>query len=277
MKKLSITSQILRHVVLMTGAVVILIPFVWMLTTSFKPPEEIFTTDVRFIPHKWHIIQNYTAAFTKVPLLRYMINGIIVTSCIFILQVIFAVPCAYALAKLRFKGKNFLFITVLFCLLIPPQAISIPLYLLLWKLKVLNTYGSLIIPWIISVFGIFLMRQFFKTVPDDLMYAARIDGMSEIGIIIKVMVPMAVPAITAFGIFSLIAHWNDYFWPLVVLNNRDLATPPLGIAYFRNEEAGMDYGPLMAAASAIIAPLIVAFLAAQQKFIKGISMQAGIK
>ena len=277
MKKLSLFAQIIRHFILITGALIMLTPFIWMLGTSFKAQDEIFTTDIRIIPHKWHVIENYSDAFTRVPLIRYMINGLIVTSSIFILQVIFAVPCAYALAKLRFAGKNVLFLFVLFCLLIPPQAISIPVYLILWKIKVLNTYGALIIPWTISVFGIFLLRQFFKTVPDDLMYAARIDGMSEIGIIIKIMVPMAIPALTAFGIFSLIAHWNDYFWPLVVLNNRNLATPPLGIAYFKNEEAGMEYGPLMAAASAIIAPLIVTFLAAQQKFIKGISIQAGIK
>jgi multiple sugar transport system permease protein len=126
------------------------------------------------------------------------------------------------------------------------------------------------------VFGIFLMRQFFKTVPDDLVDAARMDGISEFGIVWRVMLPAAIPAVTAFGIFSVVAHWNDYFWPLIVLTSEHLRTPPLGVAAFRNEEAGTNYGPLMAAAIVIIAPLVVAFLLAQRRFIEGITL-TGIK
>jgi multiple sugar transport system permease protein len=116
------------------------------------------------------------------------------------------------------------------------------------------------------------MRQFFMTVPDDLVDAARMDGISEFGIVWRVMLPTAIPAVTAFGIFSVVAHWNDYFWPLIAVNSRELFTPPLGVVAFRNEEAGTDYGPLMAAATVIITPLILAFLVAQRRFIEGITL-----
>ena len=119
--------------------------------------------------------------------------------------------------------------------------------------------------------GIFLLRQFFKTVPDDLIDAARIDGLSEVAIVWRVMLPTALPAVTAFGIFSVVAHWNDYFWPLIVINSPELLTPPLGVAQFRNQEAGTNYGVLMAAALVVITPLVIAFLLAQRRFIEGIT------
>jgi len=277
MKRKEFVSQGLRHIILIFGAVFVLSPFIWMVLTSFKPPEEIFTTELHLLPHRWFLIENYKDAFNQVPLLRYMLNGLIVTACIYFCQAMIAVPCAYALAKLNFPGKGLLFSLVLFGLLIPVQAISIPLFLLLWKLKILNTYASLILPWTISVFGVFLMRQFFMTIPDDLIHAARVDGMGEWEILLRVLIPMAIPALTTFAIFSVIAHWNEYFWPLVVLQDQQLYTPPLGVSFFKNEEAGMNYGALMAAATVIISPLIIAFIPAQKQFIEGIGMQAGLK
>ena len=265
-------GALLRHAVLMAGALIMLSPFIWMVSTSLKPPGEIFLTEVRFWPEQFYAWENYEAAFTRTPLLRYMLNGVIVTASIFLLQVLIALPCAYALAKLRFLGRDALFGLVLLCLLIPPHAIAIPVFLLFFQIGILDSYAALIVPWTISVFGIFLMRQFFKTVPDDLIDAARMDGISEFGIVWRVMLPTAVPALIAFGIFSVVAHWNDYFWPLVAINSEQLYTPPLGVVNFRNEEAGTDYGPLMAAATMIIAPLVVAFLFAQRRFIEGITL-----
>ncbi|MFN5713769.1 MAG: carbohydrate ABC transporter permease [Bradyrhizobium sp.] len=166
---------------------------------------------------------------------------------------------------------------VLFCLLIPVHAIALPLYIMLAKLGLTNSYAALIVPWTISVFGIFLMRQFFMTVPDDLIDAARMDGMSEFSIIWKVMLPTAVPALLAFAIFSIVAHWNDYFWPkVVVTGDRNLFTPPLGLHEFRGGGDGSLYGPMMASATVIVAPLIVAFLLAQRRFIEGITL-SGMK
>lgn len=262
----------LRHVVLLLMAGLVLLPFAWMVATSLKPPAEIFSDQINWWPQKFYGVENYTAAFTKAPLGRFLLNGAIVTIAIFAIQVLVALPAAYALAKLRFLGRQTAFTIVLLCLLIPPHAVAVPVFLLLHGLGLLNTYAALVLPWTISVFGIFLMRQFFMTVPDDLVDAARMDGISEFGIVWRVMLPTAVPALTAFGIFSVVAHWNDYFWPLIAINDQALFTPPLGVAHFRNEDAGSDFGPLMAAATLIIAPLIAGFLLAQRRFVEGIAL-----
>lgn len=223
------------------------------------------------------VVFNYTMAFTEAPLLRYLMNGVIVTASIFLIQAVVALPAAYALAKLKFWGRDAVFSLVLFCLLIPVHAIALPLYIMLAKLGLTNTYAALVVPWTISVFGIFLMRQFFMTVPDDLIDAARMDGMGELAIVWRVMLPTAIPALLAFAIFSVVAHWNDYFWPrIVVTGNRDLFTPPLGLREFKGDGDGSFFGPMMATATVIVTPLIVAFLLAQKRFIEGITL-SGMK
>jgi multiple sugar transport system permease protein len=266
----------LRHVVLMAGAVFMLSPFVWMLLSSFKPQSEILTAELTFLPQRWAAIENYATVWTRVPMARFLFNGVIVTASIFALQVLVNLPCAYALAKLRFRGRRALFAVVLLGLLIPMHATAIPIYILFHHAGILNTYAALILPFAISVFGIFMLRQFFMTVPDDLIDAARIDGVSEIGIVWRVMLPTAMPAVTAFGIFSVVAHWNDYFWPLIAVSTRELYTPPLGAAFFRLNDGGTEYGVLMAAATIVIMPLVAAFLLAQRRFIEGVTF-TGLK
>jgi multiple sugar transport system permease protein len=261
-----------RHVVLWLGMVIMLAPFVWMISTSLKPPNEIFSTNLTLLPNKWFAVENYTSAFTKVPLLRYLLNGVLVTLGIFVLQLAVSLPAAYALAKLRFRGRDILFAMVLVGLMIPAQAPAIPRYVMLYQVGLLDTYTALIIPFVFSAFGIFLMRQFFKTIPDDLMNAARIDGMGEFEILWRIMLPQALPAMLAFGVISVVSHWNDFFWPLVVIQSGDLATPPLGTLFFKNEEAGSDFGPLMAGTVVITAPLVLLFLAAQRRFIEGVTL-----
>ena len=286
-------SEIIKHFILILGAVVVILPFYLMLSFSFKSPSEIQSISGGFFGSQelmldrrcvkegkseeectmLPIVYNYKAAFEEAPLLRYLLNGVIVTVSIFAIQILIALPCAYALAKLNFLGKNIVFGMVIFCLLIPVHAIALPLYLMLAKLGLTNTYAALVIPWTISVFGIFLMRQFFMTVPDDLINAARMDGMSEFSIIWKVMLPTAIPALLAFAIFSVVAHWNDYYWPrIVITGDRDLMTPPLGLRMFKSDMDGNEYGPMMAAATIIVTPLVDAFLLAQRRFIEGITL-----
>ena len=286
-------SEAGKHIVLILGALVVILPFYLMLSFSLKSPSEIqsisggffgaqeMMTDNRCLKAgrseeectMLPIVYNYKAAFVEAPLLRYLLNGVIVTLSIFVIQVLIALPCAYALAKLKFWGRDVVFGLVIFCLLIPVHAIALPLYLMLAKFGLTNTFAALVIPWTISVFGIFLMRQFFKTVPDDLINAARMDGMSEFSIVWKVMLPTAIPALLAFAIFSVVAHWNDYYWPrIVITGDRDLMTPPLGLRMFKSDMDGNEYGPMMAAATVIVAPLVVAFLLAQRRFIEGITL-----
>ena len=290
-------SEAGKHIVLIVGALVVILPFYLMISFSFKSPSEIqsisggfFGAQEMMTDHRClkagrskvectmlPIVYNYRAAFEEAPLLRYLLNGVIVTLSIFAIQVLIALPCAYALAKLKFWGRDVVFGLVIFCLLIPVHAIALPLYLMLAKFGLTNTFAALVIPWTISVFGIFLMRQFFKTVPDDLINAARMDGMSEFSIVWKVMLPTAIPALLAFAIFSVVAHWNDYYWPrIVITGDRDLMTPPLGLRMFKSDMDGNEYGPMMAAATVIVAPLVVAFLLAQRRFIEGITL-SGMK
>lgn len=265
---------LLRHLVLAVTAAFALIPFVWMVSLSLKPPGEIFQASFSVLPERWFVLENYGQALTDQPLPRFMLNGAFVCASILFLQILVCAPAAYALAKLRFAGREVLFALVLVGLLIPHQVLALPLFVLAYQLGILDTYAALIFPFIVSPFGIFLFRQFFKAIPDDLVHAARLDGLSEAGIVWRVMVPLAWPAVIAFSIFSVVAHWNDLFWPLIVIRSEELMPPPLGVVAFKNEEAGSDFGPLMAGATLIVAPLVVAFLFAQRWFIDGLSMGA---
>lgn len=265
-----------RHLLLMTGALIFLTPFIWMVLTSLKPVDEVFTRELTLLPTRLALVENYTEALTRVPLLRYLWNGIVVCAAILVLQILVLLPAAYAFAKLEFRGKTWAWRLVLLALMIPHQATAIPTYVMLHHMGMLNTLSALIVPFSISAFGIFLMRQFFRTVPDDLVHAARLDGMSEFELVWRVMLPAAVPALFAFAIFSVVWHWNDYFWPLLVISSPELATPPLGTMFFRNEEAGINYGPLMAGTVLITAPLLLLFIAAQKRFIEGVTL-TGVK
>jgi multiple sugar transport system permease protein len=276
MRRPSVLFRGVRHLVLMTGALIFLTPFIWMVLTSLKPPDEVFNREFALLPSKLALIDNYTQALTKVPLLHYLWNGVFVCASILVLQILVALPAAYAFAKLDFRGKAWAWRLVLLALMIPHQATAIPVYVMLHHLGLLDSLSALIVPFTISAFGIFLMRQFFRTVPDELVHAARLDGMSELELVWRVMLPAAIPALFAFSIFSVVWHWNDYFWPLLVIASPEFATPPLGTMFFRNEEAGTNYGPLMAGTVLITAPLTLLFIAAQRRFIEGVTL-TGVK
>jgi len=269
-------SLLIVHAILIAGAVFILLPFVWMLITSIKSPSEIFSATFTLWPRHFNAAQNYGFALEKVPLLRFALNGVIVCAGILVVQVLVAVPCAYALAKLTFPGRSVLLALVLLGLCIPIQVPALPLYMGLADLGLLNTYFAIMMPFFLSVFAIFLFRQFFKSYPDEIIQAARLDGMSEFEIVWRIVVPSSWPAIAAFSVFSVVAHWNDLYWPLIVINDMNLATPPLGMLFFADSETGSNYGSLTAAATVITAPLVLAFLIARRRFIEGITM-TGIK
>lgn len=269
-------AALLRNGALLALAAITLAPFLWMISTSLKAPDEILTSDIHLWPRRLAAAENYGAAFARVPLGRYLLNGVIVTASILALQLAIAVPAAFALAKSRFRGRGVLFGAVLFGLLVPYHAIAVPLFVGLHALGLLDSYAALVTPFSISVFGIFLMRQFFQSVPSELVDAARMDGMSELAIVWRVMVPAALPALSSFAIFSVVTHWNDYFWPLIAVSSETLFTPPLGVVAFRNEDAGTQYGPLMAAATIVVLPLAAAFLLAQRRFVEGLAF-SGVK
>ncbi|PND21587.1 sugar ABC transporter permease [Ensifer sp. MMN_5] len=269
-------GRILRFTLLSLGALIFLAPYIFMISTAGKAQSEIFSSSLSLIPQQWSYVENFTKALSRVSMPILLLNGVIVCAMIFIVQVVVAIPCAYAMAKLKFRAARLMMVLVMLGLLVPIHATALPLYVAFDRLAVLNSYTALVAPFSISVFANFLFLQFFRAIPDDLIHAARLDGMSEIGIVARVVVPNAWPAITAFAIFSVVAHWNDLFWPLVVVTNQNYATPPLGLLYFRAAEAGDDYGALMAATLIITLPLVAAFLVAQKRFVEGITM-TGLK
>jgi multiple sugar transport system permease protein len=267
-----LVPRLLAHAVLLSGAVVMLAPFAWMLLTSIRPAEEVFGAVFNPIPGRFAGGENYLRAVVEGRLPRTMLNGAIVCLGILAVQLLFAIPAAYALAKLRFHGRGVLFGLVLFGLCVPIQVPALPLYLAFAQAGVLDTFFALMAPFFLTVFGMFLFRQFFRTYPDEVLDAARLDGMGEFEIVWRLATPAALPAIAAFSVFSVVAHWNDLYWPLIVVTSSELATPPLGILAFRDTESGGNYGALMAAAALVTAPLILAFLLARRAFLRGITM-----
>lgn len=261
-----------RHSLLLITCVFALLPFLWMTSISLKSPGEMFESSLTLWPEHLHAVENYTAALTTAPLPRFMFNGVLVCGVIILLQLLICAPCAYALAKLQFAGRDALFALVMVALLIPHHVLALPLFVMCYRLGILDTYAALILPFIVSPFGIFLLRQFFKTIPDDVVHAARLDGVSELGIVWRIMMPMTRPAVIAFGIFSAVGHWNSLFWPLIVVQSEQLMPPAQGIVAFHNQEVGTEYGPLMAGAVLVVAPLLVAFVFAQRRFIEGLSV-----
>ena len=289
-------SEAGKHFILIIGALVVILPFYLMLSFSFKSPAEIQSISGGFFGAQemmtdrkclktdrseeectmLPIVYNYTAAFKEAPLLRYLFNGVIVTLSIFVIQIIIALPCAYALAKLNFWGKDVVFGLVIFCLLIPVHAIALPLYLMLAKFGLTNTFASLVIPWTISVFGIFLMRQSFKSVPIELHEAAQVEGCGIFGILWKVYVPLARPTYIAYALVSVSTHWNNFLWPLIVTNSPDTRPLTVGLSIFAAPENGVDISIISAATIMSVAPLLVAFLLFQRHFVQAF-LRAGIK
>jgi len=249
----------------------LLMPYIWMVSASLKPLDELFRASLSLWPERFHAVENYSRVFSQVPVLHYLWNGIVVCAGILFFQLLFAVPAGYALAKLRFPGRDIAFGLVMLGLLVPPHVPALPLYVTFSKLGLLNTYAALVLPFTISVFAIFLFRQFFRALPDELIHAARLDGIGEFEIVWRIILPNSWPAATAFAIFSVVAHWNDLFWPLIVIEGQARATPALGVLYFRSDEAGDDFAALMAAAVIMTLPLVLAFLFAQRRFVEGIA------
>ncbi|WP_114377726.1 carbohydrate ABC transporter permease [Elioraea thermophila] len=276
MRSRAFLASVLSHLVLLIGAVLMLAPFVWMLLTSIRPAEEVFGAVFDPIPSRFAGFENYAQALFASNVPRAMLNGAVVCLGILAVQLATALPAAYALARLRFPGRGVLFGLVLFGLTVPIQVPALPLYLALAKAGLLDTFFALMFPFFLTVFGLFLFRQFFRTYPEEILQAARLDGMGEFEIVWRLAVPAALPAIGAFSVFSIVAHWNDLYWPLIVVTSRERATPPLGILAFRDAETGGNYGALMAGAALITAPLVLAFLVARRGFVRGLTM-TGLK
>lgn len=269
---LSRTSRHRRAAVqlaLAAGAVVMLFPFYVMVRSAFTPEPNI--VDGSLAPTHF-TLENFRTAWEQNSWLEMYRSSILSTGIIFLLQIVTSVPAGYALARLKFRGSNAVFWTVIACFIIPLQVVAIPDYILLAQVGWVDTIAGLIAPSASSAFGIYLMRQFILTIPQSIFDAAQLDRVGPVAMVWRVVLPNVKPAIVALGVLSVIGHWNDLFWPNVILRTSHNATVPYGIAQFAVQETGTNWGPQMAAATLAVVPLVIAFVLCQRQFVNGISL-----
>lgn len=260
-------KTVLKIVVNILLILVFFVPFYWAVITSFKSIGQVLQFPPAFIV--WHPQwANFTRAFTAIPFLKYTINSCIVTASILACQFITVIPASYAFACYRFRGKNFLFGLTMATMMIPGQLIFLPLFLLFSKWGLINHYLSLILPFASSAFGIFMLRQSFMQVPDEIIEAARLDRASEFQIIYRVLLPIVRPTVATLALFTFISSWNDYFWPLVMTTTDAVRTLPVGIASLQTVDSGITAHIVMAGNIMMMLPIIVAFLFAQKQIIE---------
>lgn len=258
---------------LLIVALLFVFPFLWMASTAFKTMAEVRQFPPTLLPQTWEW-GNFAQAWQSGPFLTYTWNSILVAVGILILQFLTAVPAAYAFARYKFPGRNLLFGLVLVVLMIPGQVIFLPIYVQLSGWGLVNTLWSLILPYAASAFGIFLLRQAFMQVPDEVIEAARLDDASEWKIMWTIMVPMAKPVLVTFGLFSFIYHWNDYFWPLIMTNSDEARTLPIGISSLHMSDGGTLWNVMMAGNMILILPILVVFFVAQRHIIQAFVYQS---
>jgi multiple sugar transport system permease protein len=260
------------YLILFSGLFFTLLPFVWMVLTSFKPSSEILRTPPTFFPEKF-TVESYKTILTDptVPLARFYANSLFVSLSRVAITLFTSSLAGYVFAKFHFFGKNLYFALVLATLMIPFQVVMIPLYLILVKLHLINTLWGLIIPGMVDAFGIFLIRQFVEGIPSELLEAARIDGASEFHIYWRIVLPQLGPALAALGIFTFMATWNDYLWPFIVITDHQKRTLPLILIWY-NSQHGRRYDIGMAAGVLVLIPIVIVYFLFQRWIVKGITM-----
>ena len=262
-------SRWTKWALLLGGAVIIALPFLWMLGASFKPESDIFGYPLRLQPTH-PTFSNYVGIWHELPFFRLLVNSVVFAGGVTVCSVFFDSLAAYALARLRFPGRTLAFYLVLATLMVPFQVTLVPVFELLFKMHWLNTYQGLIVPRATSAFGIFLLRQFFITVPRELDEAAQAEGASEWYIYSRIMLPLAKPALATLAVFYFMNNWNDFLWPLVVTSTTNMRTLPAGLTLFAGQYV-VEHGVLMAGALSSLLPLAVAFALAQRYFTQGIA------
>jgi multiple sugar transport system permease protein len=267
-------GAIALYVMLSLGAIVMLTPLLQMITTSFKTSGEALRVPPTLLPDN-PTLDAYRTVLTQAPFALWFRNSVVVAVSVTALILFTSSLAGYIFAKFKFPGRDLLFTLLLGTLMVPFPVVLIPIYLIVNNLHLLNTLFALIVPSTVSAFGIFLMRQFIAAIPDDLIDAARLDGASEFGIYWQLIRPQLGPAMGALGIFTFLASWNDYLWPLIAINDQDKMTLPLALAFFNSSHA-TRYDLVMAAAVLIVLPVIAAFLFFQRQFINALVL-SGIK
>ncbi len=264
------------HLVLLFVGVTCLLPFIWMISTSFKEPFQVFTFPPEFIPDPWSI-EGYRKIFTIAPILNWVLNSLFVATTITFCQLVFSSLAAYSFARIQFPGREVIFMGYLATMMIPSQVTLIPGYILIKYLGWVDSMYALTVPFLFgSAFGTFLLRQFFLSIPTELEDAARIDGSGYFGTYLRIILPLSKPALATLGVFVFLTFWNDFLWPLIVINTNERRTLQPGLAILSQGYYGTDWTALMAGTVISLAPILIIFFSAQRYFVQGITL-TGIK
>lgn len=263
------------YAMLTAGVIAMITPFIWMILGSFKTDAEIRRAPLNFLPEN-PTLDNYTHLFGRLDFATFFTNSVIVAVFVTLGNIIFSSMVGYALAKLDFAGKRLLFGLVLGTLMVPGVVTFVPLFVLTSNLGLVNSYPGLILPFLITPLGVFLMRQFIMSLPDDIIEAARIDGASEWGIFLRVIMPLCGPAVAVLTILTFLGSWNNFLWPLVVATSEEKYTLPVALALYSVGQNAAQYGLMMAGAVVVVVPVLLVFVVLQRYFVQGIAL-TGIK
>lgn len=266
-------AAILSYLGLVLCVVIIGLPVYWMTIGSFKPTTEIYQVPPTWLPAA-PTTANFVRAWNSAPFGRYYLNTLITTFFGSSFEIFFAVTTAYAFTYLRFPKKEWLFLFLLAALMVPGQVTILPNYLTVARLKWINTYQGIIVPGASVAYGAFLLRQYYRTLPMDILDAAKVDGASHVRMLWSIVVPLARPAIISFGLLSVVGKWNDFLWPLIVTNTKDMRVLPIGIRGLLLEEGSIDWGVVMAGTLFVVLPVMIVFLYAQRYIVDGIAAGA---
>ena len=254
---------------------IIAYPFIWMVFTSFKPYAETTVYPPTLLPRQW-TTEGYVKALEMVDVWGFLKNSLVVSLSVLALQYLIIIPAAYAFARCKFRGKGFFFGIVLMGFMIPQQVTFVPVYLMFSKAGILKSFWPQILPFIANAFGIFLLRQYFMQIPEEIIEAARLDDASEPMIILKIMIPMARTAIFTISLLSFISSWNSYFWPLIMTTKDTFRTLPIGVAMLNSQEGGRLWHVLMAGNMFLVVPILAVYLIANKQIRKAFAY-SGIK
>ncbi len=280
-------KKALIHFLLIAGSVSMILPFVWMVITSFKTTKEVIQYPPAWLPEHFDF-QNFIEAWQSVPFPRYFYNTFLIVGAVLFGVLITSSLAAYAFSRMEFRARDLIFMAFLATMMIPEPVYLVPAYLILanlpnpeyllglsQKINWIDTYYALTVPWMANVFSIFLLRQHFKTIPQDLFDAATIDGSGRLGILWRIVVPLSKPALVTVALFSIIGSWNSFMWPLVVTNSESMRPIQVGLAFFAQEQA-TDYNLMMAAATFCTLPLLALYFIAQKQIIQSFA-RSGLK
>jgi multiple sugar transport system permease protein len=273
-KMIKLSTTVLSHIAIYLLAIMTLAPFIWMILTSLKDMNEIYIYPPKLFPSKLHF-ENYQNSFEAAPFGRYYLNSLVVALSVTIGQLITCSMAAFAFARLKFKGRDILFYIFLGTMMVPYNVTMIPSFMVLYWLGWIDSFKALIVPGLTSAFGTFLLRQFFMTIPKELEEAAYIDGSSRFGVLRRIIIPLAKPALATLAIFTFMGTFNDFLWALVVVNSDEMRTVQLGLSIFRDRYL-TQWDLLMAGSVTAVLPILIVFFFAQKYFIQGITL-SGLK